>query len=120
RAHAYAADAADAGQVREAVARAAADLALYAAGKAAVAAFTRALARELGPRGITANVVHPGPIDTDMNPAGTDQAAALVQMLAVPHYGEPADIANMVAYLAGPQARYVTGAELSVDGGYAA
>ncbi|WP_262339671.1 SDR family oxidoreductase, partial [Bordetella pertussis] len=75
---------------------------------------------ELGPRGITANVVHPGPIDTDMNPAGTDQAAALVQMLAVPHYGEPADIANMVAYLAGPQARYVTGAELSVDGGYAA
>ncbi|WP_155002797.1 SDR family oxidoreductase, partial [Bordetella pertussis] len=114
-AHAYAADAADAGQVREAVARAAADL-----GRAAVAAFTRALARELGPRGITANVVHPGPIDTDMNPAGTDQAAALVQMLAVPHYGEPADIANMVAYLAGPQARYVTGAELSVDGGYAA
>ncbi|CFE03087.1 short-chain dehydrogenase [Bordetella pertussis] len=95
-------------------------MALYAAGKAAVAAFTRALARELGPRGITANVVHPGPIDTDMNPAGTDQAAALVQMLAVPHYGEPADIANMVAYLAGPQARYVTGAELSVDGGYAA
>ncbi|CPQ83763.1 short-chain dehydrogenase [Bordetella pertussis] len=95
-------------------------VALYAAGKAAVAAFTRALARELGPRGITANVVHPGPIDTDMNPAGTDQAAALVQMLAVPHYGEPADIANMVAYLAGPQARYVTGAELSVDGGYAA
>ncbi|WP_262357767.1 SDR family oxidoreductase, partial [Bordetella pertussis] len=90
------------------------------AAKAAVAAFTRALARELGPRGITANVVHPGPIDTDMNPAGTDQAAALVQMLAVPHYGEPADIANMVAYLAGPQARYVTGAELSVDGGYAA
>ncbi|WP_262358548.1 SDR family oxidoreductase, partial [Bordetella pertussis] len=88
--------------------------------RAAVAAFTRALARELGPRGITANVVHPGPIDTDMNPAGTDQAAALVQMLAVPHYGEPADIANMVAYLAGPQARYVTGAELSVDGGYAA
>ncbi|WP_154389663.1 SDR family oxidoreductase, partial [Bordetella pertussis] len=119
-----AADAADAGQVREAVARAAADLGrldiLDAAGKAAVAAFTRALARELGPRGITANVVHPGPIDTDMNPAGTDQAAALVQMLAVPHYGEPADIANMVAYLAGPQARYVTGAELSVDGGYAA
>ncbi|AZR86847.1 glucose 1-dehydrogenase [Bordetella pertussis] len=95
-------------------------VALYAAGKAAVAAFTRALARELGPRGITANVVRPGPIDTDMNPAGTDQAAALVQMLAVPHYGEPADIANMVAYLAGPQARYVTGAELSVDGGYAA
>lgn len=95
-------------------------VALYAASKSALVGLTQGLARDLGARGITANVVHPGPIDTDMNPAGGDRAASLVAVLSLPHYGEARDIAGMVAFLAGPEGRYITGASLSVDGGYAA
>lgn len=93
---------------------------LYAASKSALLGMTRGLARDLGERGITANVVHPGPIDTDMNPANGERAGELVAVLSLPHYGEARDIAGMVAFLAGPDGRYVTGASLAVDGGYAA
>jgi len=97
-----------------------AGVALYAASKAALVGLTQGLARDLGPRGITVNIVHPGPIDTDMNPADGDRAADLVAVLSLPHYGEPRDIAGTVAFLAGPEGRYLTGASLAVDGGYAA
>ncbi|AUA54953.1 3-oxoacyl-[acyl-carrier-protein] reductase FabG [Achromobacter spanius] len=95
-------------------------VALYAASKSALIGLSQGLARDLGPRGITVNVVHPGPINTDMNPANGDHASELVAVLSLPHYGEPRDIACMVAFLAGPEGRYVTGASLAVDGGYAA
>ena len=93
---------------------------LYSASKSALLGMTRGLARDLGARGITANVVHPGPIDADMNPADGERAGDLVAVLSLPHYGEVRDIAGMVAFLAGPDGRYVTGASLAVDGGYAA
>lgn len=95
-------------------------VALYAASKSALIGLTQGLARDLGARGITVNVVHPGPINTDMNPADGDRAGELVAVLSLPHYGETRDIAGTVAFLAGPDGRYVTGASLSVDGGYAA
>ncbi|MFJ3216292.1 SDR family NAD(P)-dependent oxidoreductase [Kitasatospora sp. NPDC086801] len=93
---------------------------LYATSKAAVIGLTKALARELGPRGITANVVHPGPIDTDMNPVDGEAAELQSSLTALGRFGTGADIAAAVAYLAGEDGRYVTGAELAVDGGFAA
>lgn len=94
--------------------------ALYAMSKSAVVGLTKALARELGGRGITANVVHPGPIDTDMNPADGPSAAGQAAMTALGRYGTAEEVAAAVASLAGPDAVYMTGMELSVDGGYAA
>ncbi|MEU4464347.1 MULTISPECIES: SDR family oxidoreductase [unclassified Streptomyces] len=91
---------------------------LYATSKAALAGLTKALARELGGRGITANLVLPGPIDTDMNPADGPYAAGQAAMTALGRFGTADEVASMVAYLAG--ATYVTGAEFSVDGGHAA
>ncbi|WP_030667505.1 SDR family NAD(P)-dependent oxidoreductase [Streptomyces sp. NRRL B-1347] len=93
---------------------------LYATSKAALIGLTKALARELGERGITANLVHPGPIDTDMNPADGPYAAAQAADTAVGRFGSAAEVASMVAYLVGDEAAYVTGTELSVDGGHAA
>lgn len=93
---------------------------LYAMSKSALTGMTKALARELGGRGITANIVHPGPIDTDMNPADGPHADAQASMTALGRFGNAEEIASMVAYLAGPEASYVTGARLSVDGGHAA
>jgi NAD(P)-dependent dehydrogenase (short-subunit alcohol dehydrogenase family) len=91
---------------------------LYAMSKAALVGLTKALARELGPRGITANIVHPGPIDTDMNPADSPWADGQAAMTALGRYGTADEVASLVAYLAG--ATYVTGAEFAVDGGQAA
>ncbi|MDX2523589.1 SDR family oxidoreductase [Streptomyces europaeiscabiei] len=91
---------------------------LYAMSKSALVGLTKALARELGGRGITANVVHPGPTDTDMNPAAGPYAAGQAGMTALGRFGTAAEVASMVVYLAG--AEYVTGAEFSVDGGHAA
>ena len=91
---------------------------LYATSKAALAGLTKALARELGGRGITANLVLPGPIDTDMNPADGPYAAGQVAMTALGRFGTAEEVASTVAHLAG--ATYVTGAEFSVDGGHAA
>ena len=93
---------------------------VYALTKAAIAGFTRGLARDLGPRGITVNNIQPGPVDTDMNPADGPFAAQLKTMIAVQRYGQSDEIAAMVAYLAGPEAAYVTGASLKIDGGFGA
>ncbi|MBN6053671.1 SDR family oxidoreductase, partial [Nonomuraea sp. RK-328] len=79
---------------------------------------TKGLARELGPLGITATVVDPGPIDTDMNPADGQTADFQRSLTALGRYGEADAIAAAVAYLAGPGGRYVTGTALAVDGGY--
>ncbi|RUP25278.1 MAG: 3-oxoacyl-ACP reductase FabG [Curvibacter sp.] len=90
----------------------------YAAAKAGVAGMTRALARELGSRGITVNCVAPGFIDTDMTASlPEEQQKALLTQIPLGHLGQPADIAHAVAYLASPQASYVTGQELHVNGG---
>lgn len=90
---------------------------LYSMSKAAMTGMTRGLARDLGPRGITVNVVQPGPVDTDMNPADGEHAASQIAMGALGHYGKPADIADMVVFLASPSAGYITGAQIAVDGG---
>ncbi|MFV0679657.1 3-oxoacyl-ACP reductase FabG [Ottowia sp.] len=90
----------------------------YAAAKAGVAGMTRALARELGSRGITVNCVAPGFIATDMTAAlGEDQHKALAGQIPLGRLGEPADIAHAVVYLASPQAGYVSGEQLHVNGG---
>ena len=90
----------------------------YAATKAAVAAYTRSWARDLGPRGITVNVVQPGAINTEMNPETGEFAPFLIQMTALGRYGQPAEVAAAVAFLAGPDADYITGTTLNVDGGH--
>ena len=92
----------------------------YAMSKSALVGLTRGLARDLGPRGITINNVQPGPVDTEMNPAVSEFAATLKAMMPVGRYGKDEEIASFVAYLAGPEAAYITGASLSIDGGFAA
>ena len=90
----------------------------YAAAKAGVAGMTRALARELGSRSITVNCVAPGFIETDMTASLPEaQQQALLAQIPLGHLGKPADIAHAVAFLASPQAAYVTGQELHVNGG---
>ncbi|MET7832609.1 SDR family NAD(P)-dependent oxidoreductase [Micromonospora sediminicola] len=91
---------------------------LYAMSKTALVGLTKALGRELGGRSITVNLVHPGPTDTDLNPADGPNAAAVNGFTALGHYAEPADVAAAVAFLAGPDGRYVTGATINVDGGF--
>ena len=92
-------------------------LVAYAATKGAVKMFTQGLAREVGARGITVNNVQPGPIDTDLNPAAGDWATPQVANTALGRYGRVEDIAAMVAFVAGPDAGYITGTSLTVDGG---
>jgi 3-oxoacyl-[acyl-carrier protein] reductase len=89
----------------------------YAATKGAVKMFTQALSRELGSRGITVNNVQPGPIDTDLNPASGDWAVPQKAATALDRYGHVDEIAAMVAFVAGPESSYITGANLTVDGG---
>lgn len=93
---------------------------VYAMSKAAVAGFTRGLARDLGPQGITVNCVQPGPVDTDMNPAEGPFAESLKALMALPRYAHGDEVAGMVSYLASPEAAFVTGACLTIDGGFAA
>ncbi len=88
----------------------------YAATKGAVKMFTQGLAREVGSRGITVNNIQPGPIDTDLNPATGDWAAPQKAATALNRYGHVEEIAAMVAFVAGPEASYITGANLTVDG----
>ena len=95
-------------------------VALYAMSKSALTGFTKGLARDVGPRGITVNVVDPGSTDTDMNPANGPDADAQRSFMALGRFGGADDIAAMVAHLAGPGGRFVTGASIAVDGGYAA
>jgi 3-oxoacyl-[acyl-carrier protein] reductase len=92
-------------------------LAAYSATKGAVKMFTQALSREVGERGITVNNVQPGPIDTDLNPASGEWAVPQVAGTALKRYGHVNEIAAMVAFVAGPEASYITGASLTVDGG---
>ncbi|TSD86111.1 3-oxoacyl-ACP reductase FabG [Mycobacterium sp. KBS0706] len=99
---------------------------VYAMTKAAVAGLTRGLARDLGPRGITVNNVQPGRVDTEMTrssreSAGDDLASdKVLQMIAVHRYGTCDEVAGLIAYLAGPEAAFVTGANLRIDGGTSA
>ncbi|MDB9513594.1 3-oxoacyl-ACP reductase FabG [Kamptonema animale CS-326] len=93
---------------------------VYALTKGAIASFTRGLARDLGPRGITVNNIQPGPIDTDMNPAEGPFADSLKSTMALQRYGRAEEVAAMVSYLASPEAAFVTGASLKIDGGFAA
>ena len=97
-----------------------AGLAVYAASKAALVGLAKGLARDLGPRGITVNNVQPGATDTDMNPAEGEFADTLKKFIALPRYAHVDEIAAMVAYLASPEAAYVTGASLTIDGGFTA
>ena len=92
-------------------------LGVYAASKSALAAFTKALAREVGPRDVTVNLIQPGSIDTDTNPASGPTAETLKQFMALGRYGATDDIANAVAFLASAKAKYITGSTLTVDGG---
>ncbi|KLL09701.1 SDR family NAD(P)-dependent oxidoreductase [Protofrankia coriariae] len=93
---------------------------LYSMSKAALTGLTKGLARDLGPRGITATVVHPGPIHTDMNPEGSPTAAFQRSLTALGRYGTAEEIATTVAHLASDAARYITGTAIAVDGGFAA
>ena len=90
----------------------------YSATKAAIIGYTRGWARDLGPRGITVNTVQPGPIDTDMNPDGSEFADTQKAATALGRYGKPEEVAAAVAFLAGPSAAYITGTTLTVDGGF--
>jgi 3-oxoacyl-[acyl-carrier protein] reductase len=94
--------------------------AVYALTKGAIAGFVRGLARDLGPRGITVNNIQPGPIDTDMNPANGPFAQGVREFIALQRYGRPEEVAEVVAFLAGPQGAFITGAQWKVDGGYTA
>ncbi len=90
----------------------------YSATKAAVAGYTKGWARDFGPKGVTVNVVQPGPIDTDMNPSDGELADLQRSRTALGRYGRPEEIAAAVAFLAGPEAGFITGAALTVDGGF--
>jgi NAD(P)-dependent dehydrogenase (short-subunit alcohol dehydrogenase family) len=95
-------------------------ISLYAMSKAALIGLTKGLARDLGARGITVNVVQPGPIDTDMNPADGPTAEEERRQLALGEFGQGEDIAATVAHLAGEGGRFITGAAIAVDGGFTA
>jgi 3-oxoacyl-[acyl-carrier protein] reductase len=91
---------------------------LYAMSKTALIGLTKSLGRELGPRAITVNLVNPGPTDTELNPADGPNASTINGFTALGHYAEAADVAATVAFLAGPDAKYITGATVNVDGGF--
>jgi 3-oxoacyl-[acyl-carrier protein] reductase len=91
---------------------------IYSMTKSAIAGMTRGLAHDLGPRGITINNVQPGPTLTDMNPRDGAHIETLKGMLPVRRLGTPDEVASLVAYIAGPESAFITGASLTMDGGY--
>ena len=91
--------------------------ALYSASKAALIAWTKGIARDLGPRGITANVIHPGSTNTDMNSADGPHAEAQLQRMAIKEYGRAEDVAALYAFIASDEARSVNGTGFTIDGG---
>ena len=92
----------------------------YAMTKSAIQGMVRGLARDFGDRGITVNSIQPGPVDTDMNPADGPMKDAMHSFMAIKRHAKPAEIAGMVAYLVGPEASIVTGAQHTIDGGFGA
>jgi 3-oxoacyl-[acyl-carrier protein] reductase len=90
---------------------------LYTMSKSTLQGFTRGLARDLGPKGITVNVVQPGPINTDMNPDAGDLADYLRSRMALSEYGTGEDVAGLVSFLASEEGKYITGTALTIDGG---
>ncbi|MCZ4254240.1 SDR family oxidoreductase [Sulfitobacter sp. G21635-S1] len=95
-------------------------MASYAVSKSAMQGLARGLARDFGPRGITVNVVQPGPIDTDANPANGPMKDLMHGFMAFKRHGQPEEVAGMVAWLAGPEAGFVTGAMHTIDGAFGA
>lgn len=93
------------------------DTILYSMSKSALQGFTKGLARALGPKKITVNLVQPGPINTDMNPADAPLADFLRSRMALPEYGSADDIAGLVSFLASSEGKYITGSTLTIDGG---
>ena len=92
----------------------------YALTKSAIQGLVRGLARDLGARGITVNNVQPGPVDTDMNPADGPMKEAMHSFMAIKRHARPSEIAGLVAFLAGPEGSYITGAQHTIDGGFGA
>lgn len=92
-------------------------IAVYNATKAGVSSLARSWAHDLGPRGILVNAIQPGHVNTDMNPDTTDYHHEMVKRIPLARYAMPAEIAGVVAFLAGPDAAYITGATINVDGG---
>ncbi|MBQ0819215.1 SDR family oxidoreductase [Microvirga terrae] len=95
-------------------------MASYALSKSALQGMARGLARDFGPRGITINIVQPGPIDTDANPEGGPMRDLMHSFMAIKRHGRPEEVAGMVAWLAGPEAGFVTGAMHTIDGAFGA
>ncbi len=95
-------------------------MASYALSKSALQGMARGLARDFGPRGITVNIVQPGPIDTDANPEGGPMRDLMHSFMAIKRHGRPEEVAGMVAWLAGPEAGFVTGAMHTIDGAFGA
>lgn len=95
-------------------------MASYAVSKSALQGLARGLARDFGPRGITVNVVQPGPIDTDANPESGPMKELMHSFMAIKRHGSPEEVAGMVAWLAGPEASFVTGAMHTIDGAFGA
>ncbi|MCM3923240.1 SDR family oxidoreductase [Frankia sp. AiPs1] len=93
---------------------------IYAMTKGALASLTRGLARELAPRGITINNIQPGPVDTEANPADGPAASSMLGVMATDRFGTAAEVGAFVSYLAGPDAAYITGSSLNIDGGFGA
>lgn len=93
---------------------------VYAMTKSALVGLVKGLSRDLGPRGITINNVQPGPVATDMNPDSGEFSDTLKKLMALPRYGTVDEIADFVAFLAGPNSAYITGASLTIDGGFSA
>ncbi|NVD37876.1 SDR family oxidoreductase [Ensifer sp. HO-A22] len=92
-------------------------ISLYALSKSALVGFTKAVARDLGPKSITVNIVHPGSTNTDMNPQDGAHADPQRDLMAIPRFNDASEVAGLVAWLAGPDARGVTGTEFTIDGG---